>query len=101
MFFITFGTIGINLWQGTWLQRCHAVVPREGCDHDTSDGAHCTHALEYAGDRSKFCNLESVFPERGSCPEGDRCTLHHTNPFFGIPNFDSMPHAVRARPPGV
>jgi hypothetical protein len=72
-------------------------VPQENCDYSTNDGVHCTHVLEYAGDHSKFCDLHAVFPERGSCPEGDQCTMHHTNPFFDIPNFDSMPHAVRAR----
>ena len=27
LFFMTFGTIGVNLWQGVWLQRCHTAVP--------------------------------------------------------------------------
>ena len=60
LFFIVFSTVGINLWQGAWRQRCHtSVFQGAHCDQSASDGLSCTHVLEYAGDHAEFCGALS------------------------------------------
>ena len=72
---------------GTFLQRCHRQVQYDDCEDVVAE--HCNY-LEFLGDHSAFCDID----DPGSCGPGDECTMHTTNPYFGYPNFDSMPNAM-------
>lgn len=101
LFFVTFGTIGVQLWPGTLLQRCHSynhtAVALE-CDADDFKLCAARRDHMFAGDHSEFCDLaatpgEDHWWEGSSCPEHSACELHNTNPYFDILSHDRIDHS--------
>ena len=95
IYLFTFACVAVQLWQGIMLQRCHtsaaAVSP---CS--PGEEALCAQQERglFADDSSAFCDMSSSgkgLPWEGSsCPPGDTCELHHTNPYYGVLSFDNL-----------
>ena len=98
LFFVTFGTVGVQLWKGNFRQRCHAVNHTaatpfcQGQDDFELCAARNNHI--FADDQSEFCDIKfttgEVFWEGSGCAGGSLCEEHSENPYFGIVSHDRI-----------
>ena len=96
LFFFTLGVVGVQLWSGTWLMRCHEVEPHPSCEHSI-EGEECQLFLQYANDASAHCSTADPevsvwWTNRPSCGAGDVCELRPegSNPYYDLLSFDSL-----------
>ena len=95
IYMFTFACVAVQLWQGIMLQRCHVSTFAE---YQCPPGEEALCALRehelMADDNSAFCDMGSSgkgLPWEGrSCPAGDTCEIHHTNPYHGVLSFDNL-----------
>lgn len=91
LFFGTLGIVGVQLWHGRWLQRCHNVVRLPGCDVSEAEGENCQLFTQYANDASPHCNIDLPATWSDTCgAPGAVCEEHTENPFSDIISFDSI-----------
>ena len=94
IFVFTFACVGVQLWQGIFLQRCHTPTISEACMG--GEGVRCVSRTFdlVADDDSAFCDLNATGSEAlwegKTCPAGDICDIYHTNPHHGLLSFDNF-----------
>jgi hypothetical protein len=91
IFFMTFGIVGVQLWNGRFLMRCHTpTVHAECAQTDRNEEQLCVEQMYmFAADASSFCDIDRA----NSCGSNDYCERHFENPFGGLANFDNIGHA--------
>ena len=107
-FFIVFGILGLQVFQGALRNRCFTVVTGTTCsDHEShADAVMCrevvpdfgvdrnlTAAVLLADDDERTCATHVAAHWPGySCPTGMMCLKAH-NPAYGLIHFDNIAHA--------
>jgi Ca2+-binding EF-hand superfamily protein len=92
LFFLTLGIVGVQLWHGRWLQRCHNEVLHPSCGEAAeAEGEDCQLFTQYANDASPHCDIDLPNTWSDSCGVSDAvCEEHLENPFSDIMSFDSL-----------
>ena len=96
LFFVTFGTISVQVWKGVFLQRCHSPYHHAMCDDgDLSERELCHEREDYmfAHDSSPFCDLKGSDEGIGVgsiCKDATSCEVHNENPYFDVISHDSI-----------
>jgi hypothetical protein len=101
IYFIQFSVIGLQLFKGAWLQRCHELEPSSACE-GTGD---CGSQVKDIDDFSEFCDTavahnnlidKSIIHDMsGVCGPNSVCTTDLASPvYFGIISFNDFGHSM-------